>query len=426
MCGISNILAINALFAAIAFTATCLTATSRAAPPGDDAHLPASSAAKGDADEEVDAEESRRLVEQLGSESFDQRRAAETQLRQTGLAAQSALMKGLSNDDLQIRRTCRRLLNDILESDYQMRLARFENDTQGLFEHDLPGWDRYREIAGDDQAARKLFSEMHQAEGALLISTESGKVPMADALDIRYENVYRMMRLPNAKQRVQPSLATISALMFVASDPRLIDDDESGVSNDAYWSQLLNSPVFRQGLSAGKSAAPARAVLGQWIVLPTSQRLLNQKLRLAIQYEIPEGLELALRTIENRKQITPVYASYAIEALGKLGGKPYAAKLLPLLEEETAVTRQRVNKQIVTIQLRDVALGWLIYLTGQDHGEYNLPRAKPIFQRMAKNPTGYSVSYSYMRFANEEQRKQALQKWNAWIETHPLPEPPDK
>jgi hypothetical protein len=411
---------------AILLTATCW--AEPAAENADDpaSNRPASSAAESDGQEEKKVDEqARNLVEQLGSETFEQRRTAEEQLRELGLAARDVIQQGLSSDDLQIRRTCQRLLNDILESDYQKRLARFENDTQGLFEHDLPGWDRYREIAGDDQAARKLFGEMHQAEGALLISTESGKVPMADALDIRYETVYRMMRLPNAKQRIQPSLATITALMFVASDPRLIDDDESGVSNDAYWSQLVNSPTFRQGLSAGKSAAPARAVLGQWIVLPTSQRLLNQKLRLAIQYEIPEGLDLALRTIEKRKQITTVYASYAIEALGKLGGKPYAAKLLPLLEEETALTRQRVNKRIVTIQLRDVALGWLIYLTGQDHGEYNLPRAKPIFQRMAKNPTGYSVSYSYMRFANEEQRKQALQKWNAWVDQNPLPKPPD-
>ncbi|MEQ8785655.1 MAG: hypothetical protein RIC55_05130 [Pirellulaceae bacterium] len=362
----------------------------------------------------------RDLVAKLGSESFDERRAAETQLREFGLDARDALQQGLSSDDLQIRRTCQRLLNDILESDYQRRLSRFVDDPQGKLEHDLPGWERYRQIAGDDAAARRLFAEMHQAEGALLISTEAGKVPMADALDIRYRSVYQMMRLPNSNQRVQPSLATVSALMFVAADPRL----DSDVADDAYWSQITNSPLYRQGLTSGETKEPGRKVLGQWIALSTGPRLLNQKLRMAIQYEIPEGLGLALETIENRNGIPPSYASYAIEAVGKLGGKPYAARLAPLLKETSAITRQRVNKVIVTIELRDVALGWLIHLTGQDHEQYHLPRAKPIFQRMAQNPANYSVSYSYMRFDNTVQRDEAFAKWNAYVEKHPLPEPP--
>lgn len=367
-------------------------------------------------------DEQRRLLRQLGSESFAERSEAEDALRELGMPVRAALEEGLDDDDLQVRRTCRRLLNDILEADYQRRLMRFLRDKQGREQHDLAGWERFRQLVGDTSATRKLFGEMHQEEGALLISTEAGNVATGEALEIRYDTVLRLMRHRNARERVQPSAATVTALLFVATDPRLAPDDST--VGDHAWTQLTNSAGFRQRLAEGDASPACRKVLGQWILLPTDPRLLNNKLRLAIQYSLPEGLELALDTLENRGKMNPAYLSYAIEAVGKLGGKPYAAKLAPLLEEKGVISRRRVNKKVINIELRDVALAWLVFLTDQDLKQYHFPRAKTIFDRIKQDPRKYAVSYAYLCFDSAENRAKAFARWREWVEQHPLPDPP--
>jgi hypothetical protein len=368
------------------------------------------------AGESVSAEPLTSLVASLGSESFEQRQAAEAKLRAVGVAARAALETGLADDDLQVRRTCRRLLNDILELDYHSRLQRFLGDTEGKLEHDLPGWRRFREIAGEGQQARTLFGEMHREEGPLLISAESGDVPAAESLDLRLRSTIQLMQHRQANFRVQPSPGAVAALFFVAGDAGL--NLPPALADSGYWSQLASSINFRGALTGGDASVPLRRILGQWVLRP-GEGMLNQKLRLATQYSLEEGLQKALEVIESGDKIAPLNTSYAVEAVGRLGGVDQAARLAPLLEDAREVVPQRVNQPIVAVEVRDVALGWLVHVTQQDHAAYHLPRAKTAFVRLKASPT-YPISYSYMRFDAKEKREEALAKWKAWAAEHPL------
>jgi len=57
---------------------------------------------------------------------------------------------GLESSDLHVRRTCRRLLDEILEADLRRRLDTLLADRDGAGQHDLPGWKRFQETIGDD------------------------------------------------------------------------------------------------------------------------------------------------------------------------------------------------------------------------------------------------------------------------------------
>src|SRR5919106_1745186 len=93
-------------------------------------------------------EQAQQLVRELGSGSFRVRQRASRQLMELGVPAKDALIEGLKSSDAEIRDRCRRVLVGVLEEDYQARVDAFEADRQGRHEHHLPGWERFRTVAG--------------------------------------------------------------------------------------------------------------------------------------------------------------------------------------------------------------------------------------------------------------------------------------
>src|SRR5262249_39512335 len=119
----------------------------------------------------VNLPEQRKLVElvrRLGADDYQVRERASRELFQIGLPAKGALLDGARDADPEVRRGCRDLLPEILEADRQARLAAFIADKDGKETHDLPGWRRYRAIAGEDAAARKLFIDIQKADTGFL------------------------------------------------------------------------------------------------------------------------------------------------------------------------------------------------------------------------------------------------------------------
>ena len=100
------------------------------------------------------------LVNQLADTSFSKRQQAQETLLKMGPATQAALQKGLLHEDAEVRRSCRRLLADVLEQKYQRDLQAFIKDPQSVAGNALPGWKRFQERTGNDPAGRQLFVQM--------------------------------------------------------------------------------------------------------------------------------------------------------------------------------------------------------------------------------------------------------------------------
>ncbi len=362
------------------------------------------------------------LVRQLGDDAYQTRQQAGEQLAAMGLDARGALEAGVQHSDAEVRRRCRWILQDVLEADFQHRLRVFLADAGGEMEHDLPGWARFSELVGDDQASRKLFIQMLNEERPLLISAAAGAQPAADSFKLRLSQVYMSLINPDQQRRKPPSLATSAALLFVSAD------DEAklpqSLADNSYLGSLIQQAGFQEGLTKGPSKAAARRLLGLWIKRPTSQNLLSTKLRMAVQYKIEEGLTLGLRAAAN-KNISAYMRGYGISAIGQLGGKDHAARLLPLLEDETECTRRVANGKTMSIEVRDVAMAWLIQITGQSHNDYGYQElTAQQFKRVTEN-SNYQLSASYCVFKEKAERDKALKKWAAYLKKNPLPKPPE-
>src|SRR5262249_40685360 len=113
------------------------------------------------------------LVRALGDHSYKVREQAGIDLLQLGRSAFAALQQGMQDENPEIRARCRRLWPRIFDLDLQARLDAFTADTDGKQVHDLPGWERFRKMAGDDRPARELFALMVRADGALMDQAEN-------------------------------------------------------------------------------------------------------------------------------------------------------------------------------------------------------------------------------------------------------------
>jgi len=360
------------------------------------------------------------LVLQLADESYVARQQAEQSLTDMGITARDALLAGLQLPDLEIRRGCQRVLAHVLELDYQQRLKAFVEDREGKQSHHLPGWDRYRKVAGEDREARELFADMQKAEGGLMESLETGAY---EAIRWRMIEIWQTAYGQDARKREMPTRASLAAMLLASEELRADSMEVQQIWNN--FSNLLFQGDFATSLKDGPYKRSTRALLANWVRNTTNQQLESQKLRLTVIHGIDDvGLELALRMLSRAAQRQPNEAAMAVEAVGRLGGKPYLALLADLLKDERMCVQRVINKdQRQEVQVRDIALAWLIQVTEQKHDEYGMKQAKSWFDILKQHPQN-AFNFSNFFFGNDAERDKALKRWAEWVAKNPLPEPP--
>jgi outer membrane protein assembly factor BamB len=364
------------------------------------------------------------LIKLLGDDSYEKRRQAAKELAAQGLSAEKALRAGLQNADLEVRRSCRRLLIQVVELDFRRRLDDLMADNEGKKEHNLPCWKRYAEVFGKDKEARQMFAEMQRAEPALLESAEMADDLATQMLRLRWQQLFQHM-FGNGQPNQQPTFGSLAALIFVTVDTKVKVPQE--LANNNMCTNAFYQGAFQQALNDNARKAMARKLLGRWIQQPTGQQFLMQKLQLAMQHQVKEALGLGIELLKNNGANNAQMMGYGIEAVARLGGKPYAAMLVPLLKDNRECMRQVMminNKQETrVVEVRDVALAWLVELTGQDHAQYDMPEVKPWFENLRRFPQNM-FNFFNMGFKEASKREGAIKKFQEWLKSNPLANPP--
>jgi len=114
------------------------------------------------------------LVARLGDPSYEVREEAAKGLVALGRTAEAAVARGLEDPDLEVRRQCAQLLPLVRRSDEDIRVDDFlvtgsEVGTAGAAgAAPLLGWAKFKELAGGDLGARRLYVELLRADRPLL------------------------------------------------------------------------------------------------------------------------------------------------------------------------------------------------------------------------------------------------------------------
>jgi len=360
------------------------------------------------------------LVRNLGSGSYRLRETATRALARIGVPAKAELLKALESPDAEVRYRARLVLSEVLELDFKVRLEAFIEDVHGKHEHDLPGWQQFRDQVGDGPVARRLFADIVRSEPALLEAGELGGEYAGAAFEGRCQQIQEGMRVPGRQAERQVQVGTVAALLFVGAQDKVDISMQSAMSVTNFCYQQ----PFRQAIAGGDSAPVLKKLVGGWVRrdFASDSTAAYQTMMLALQFNVREGVEPALAMLKDGGG-NPHMRQYALLVVGKFGSTDDIQRLEPLLEDQAICAQQQIavpteiakedpanpkamKNEMMETQIRDVALAVIIHLSGQKPADFG-------FQRVQPNST-VLFNTATLGFTSQELRSAALAQWRQW------------
>lgn len=343
-----------------------------------------------------------RLIQQLGAKSFAVRQRAQRDLVAAGRSAKDALAIACDSPDAEVRQRARQALAEVLDVDFQVRLDAFLADDAGPEGHGLPGWERFRALAGDGPLARRLFGDMQRAERDLLEAAERDPKRAGDVLESRCaqvgQNLSELAAGSNRANAVPP--ATLAALLLVAANEQVPISLQAG--GNLY--QFCRGRTLEQAMLARNTGDILRRMLVAWVTrrFSSDSMIAYWNIALGMENEIKESLAPATALL-SAGGVPAHWAPWAILAVGKFGGREQMSLLEPLLNDSRSIAVPNRGRQELDAQVRDVALGVLVHLSGQQLADYGFSQAR-------RHTSCLFVADS-LGFNDPEARDRALNKW---------------
>ncbi|QJW96216.1 hypothetical protein [Frigoriglobus tundricola] len=357
------------------------------------AAVPAFGASPNPKDLEIPAAElskARELVRRLGSEAYREREEAQAELAKMGRIARLALVEGAMGDaDPEIRSRCSRLAPKATADDLKARLETFLADTEGKYDHDLPGFKAFRKALGPTHKIREMYAEILKSPYNLELfsaidkgATEGGRA-IADRRSEMWNDMQHRPFLPGGKPFVpkQPSLTDIAALLFAET---LVPADH--IPKNAQWLWVNGAQFVQQQASVNAlsnstvtHADAYKLIVGQWLSACSDPNELSNLAHLfsngGILSKFKEATPLLHRII--RTEGVQGYArGQAVHSLIQNRGKEEAAFLRALLKDDSMLQQVWLGGGLNGQQgphnclMKDVALAHLILQSGGNIKDY--------------------------------------------------------
>lgn len=347
--------------------------------------------------------EYQKLVELLGDPSFQVRERAHETLAKIGMSARRELAAGLRSPDLEIRSRTRRIYVDLMYEDFEHKLQRFVDDVDGKLEHDLPGWELYKEKIGVSPDERKFFASMVRAEASLLRSMETNK-GLAELLQERVKQLQPYGNYTPTGPTI-PQVQSIAAVMLGAL--QLTTAERETLVSPVY--NLLNYSKIKSQIIDKPDSDVGKRMTRQWAEIAAKSRNKTLGLMLILNYGFEQsGIKVARDLLTNATSYS-TSEQYAAICAARFGGASEVELLLPLLTQKTLVhswSTPQAGGKLIKTQLRDTALIMLLHLTKQNPKDYGYRFSRP-------SPVYVYEVYS-CGFTEDENRAKAHQKWSIW------------
>jgi hypothetical protein len=343
------------------------------------------------------------LIQQLGSESFQVREQAQSQLLATGLAAQAELSKALKSADLEIRFRVRRIYVQLLQTDFQRRLTLFIKDVDGKLKHDLPAWKMYREKVGSSLEHRELFTSIVRVEAPFLIAIET-KTDIYSTLSARLKDLQPYGSTPNNGPKVARR-ESIAAILLAAT--QLDSTQLNRIISPMY--NLLNFQETKNRILGDDNSGIIKGMIATYIEQNIETANSQLPLTLVLEYGFEDvGLRMGRKLIADSK-MSSLVREYAAICLVRFGTVAEIPKLLSMLTEKSVIhswSTSQAKGKIIKTQVRDAILALLLHQTKQDATDYGFRFVQP-------NPITVFRVYS-AGFIEDAEREAAHAQWKKW------------
>ena len=349
------------------------------------------------------------LVRELAHPAYPVRAEAMRTLRQMGRLALEAIGDAVGTDpDPEVRFRCELLLPAAEADDFAARMASFVSDTQGRYDHELPGWDEFRELAGGDTKSRQLFTQLLASEPNRAILAGFGRSDeeiagrLAERMAELQQLMYPRFRPPGFKKYV-PTVEDATTVLFAEVVLGENVQTAPGVSSTT----LVSQTSFRQAFSDADTGPALTRIVRPWLDSRPGPNGPVTAMNVAKTLQLADYPRYIGRVLES-EDLSPSVRANAMSYLARIGGVEHIAKLTPLFKDE-AVVRRQANKE--DIQLRDSALAMSMVLAGKDPKDLGFE---------AQNSRATSQYYYWnFRFPSDEARTKGFAKWKEIAKTLP-------
>jgi hypothetical protein len=320
-----------------------------------------------------------------------------------------------------VRQRAVRILEAITQADFLARLDAFAADLDGKQTYDLPAWDLFRAVAGEDRNARAVFVMAQRAEPRLLQALAKDSKQAEELFALRFVEMQQSLQsvvneFGESEDELQ--VGSIAALLLAGGAENVTIAEDAGVQLNPWMYQSS----FQEELGSADHGRPLRKLLAGWILKDNGPNIAFQNLRLAHTHGFhSEGLTIALRALnKNSGHIT--LRQFALMYVGLHGGRKHVRNLQPLLKESTPAAFQPPPSPSVgaprplQMEIRDVALAVCLHLTGQKASDYGFIAAS-----LDPGNPDRIFSFSSQGFADAVHREAALKKWDEWFAAHDTP-----
>jgi hypothetical protein len=343
-------------------------------------------------------EQAKTWIRQLGERSYKMREVAQGKLLGLGKAAIPLLEEGIKENDLEVNRRCKRLLELARRTDTEVALALYVSDHDDSKLLKLPSWDRFSKLVGADSTAKKLYVEMYCAESTMLADMDRNPREFGPKLMAHLQEIQRNMYTPFGRANPIPHHQVV-ALLFMATDPNITRDVQSFY--------LLNNLFYQQNIQQGfRDNTGSRKLLMAFLEQRSNANTLQQIFYIAKQLGLKEALPMAVKSV-NDKSVPGYTRGAAVLFIGQMGGKEHMKDLEKLLDDTSTMQTVRFNTTTINAQMRDVALASLILLSGQSVNDYHFP----YLQQFQGIRADFNLPPYYYGFADDAGRQAALKKW---------------
>lgn len=292
-------------------------------------------------------------VQQLGSDSYAQRRRARSELLTAGQDAREALERGRDAADLEIRKQSAAILSELQHGRFETELRRMQTATAAGQHYQLPGWSEFRDLVGDDRQTRTLFVAMTRHFRQPLAQLSSGSLDKTTAL-----------------QGLQHQTADLDP---VAWGLLLLLNQQPGDGTcllNHHVRESLNQARVRSALQASAHAVVLRRLVARALDQQVDRSADRTWMRIAVQWDCrPQAVALARRATRPGHGASPACTATGLAVLTRFAPHDARPLLLQAIDDQrtcqvwqiVAASRRRLQTQV-----SDVSLAMLLYLEGVD------------------------------------------------------------
>jgi hypothetical protein len=379
------------------------------------------------------------LVRDLGSPAFAERDRATRELRKLGRFALPALSAARRDDNPEVRMRAALLIPVAEADDLRVRLEAFVNDPDDPAGAGLPGWAKFRQVAGDDKPARELFAEvirnpvnrqlMNVVGGtpADLVPPLAAVVggPAAAGVDLpppaavgravvvrrlQLYGQYGPQSFSGSSGGRGPDVSEMAALLL--AEGFTVEKLAPQTATQFYTIGVFESALGREAADGSGRFGPAvRRLAFRWLETRDAPASVDAAFRASQRLRLPTAVQARLAArVCSFPGLSWLQRLAAIHALSQTRESEHLPALMRNFTDQSQLNRRGGVQDV--LQLRDIALAAAVQITGQDPTDYGFAKGFGVM----------SGRYGEWGFAEDvgavsAKRQEAFARWRAWEAT---------